>query len=696
MKKLYMKWLLLCTMMMCSVGAWGEDEVYKTALFGSTYNSQSVSSYTATWTATNNGFTVSLANFNNNSNGWEYVKCGRKNNASVATITTSAVIDKAVTKVEITIDAITADKVNSIKLYTSSDGSSWTEAGSYTAAKGAQSVSPASPAANLYYKVEFDCASGTANGLVTISKVDYYVANAAAQDPEKTNVTLSFPEDSYDVSLFGSFTEPTLTTDPDDLTVTYSSSNTDVAEVDAESGEVTIMAEGSTVITATFAGDETYNSGSATYTLNVTDSREASELIFEDDSYEAEVGGSFDAPELLTDPEGIAVTYSSSNESVAIVNAETGAVTIVAKGTTTITATFAGNSEYKPGSASYTLTVTAGTVYKNFALVTNANTLKAGNNIMFVGAKNDKFYAMGEQKTNNRGAVEVSVSGNKISSFSGDIQQVALEGEAGAWYFNVEDGYLYAASSTANQLKTQVSTDDNAKATITIEDGTASVVFKDSGNRNVMQFNSSNTLFACYSSASQSSFQIFREVKNVTIGEAGFATLYSDQALDFSAVDGLTAYTATCTSSTVTLKEVADVPANTGVVLKGTAGTYSIPVIASSETGKGHLLGSASDATAYGAYPGYDLYILAKSGEEVQFTKVSSGSIAAGKAFLKVSEGASDEAKLRVVFAGETTGIEAIEATAVENDIIYNLSGQRVVNPTKGIFIKNGKKFIIK
>ncbi|MBQ6187086.1 MAG: chitobiase/beta-hexosaminidase C-terminal domain-containing protein [Prevotella sp.] len=154
---------------------WAEgDEVYKTALFGTNYNSQGVSSYTATWTATNGGFTVSLTNFNNNNNGWSFVKCGRKNNASVATITTSEPIDKAITKVVVTIDAITASNVNSIKLYTSSDNSTWTEAGSFSKATGAQTVSLASPTEDLYYKIEFDCASGSSNGLVTVSKVEYY------------------------------------------------------------------------------------------------------------------------------------------------------------------------------------------------------------------------------------------------------------------------------------------------------------------------------------------------------------------------------------------------------------------------------------------------------------------------------------------------------------------------------------------
>ena len=167
--------------------AWADEVVYKTALFGSDYNSKTVSSYTDTWTATNDGFVVTLANFNNNNNGWDYVKCGRKNNASVATITTGAV-EEAITKVDVTIDAITAAKVNSIKLYISSDNSNWDEAGSFDKSTGAKTVTLANPAADLYYKIEFDCASGTSNGLVTVSKVELYYDDSATPS---TNPSIS-------------------------------------------------------------------------------------------------------------------------------------------------------------------------------------------------------------------------------------------------------------------------------------------------------------------------------------------------------------------------------------------------------------------------------------------------------------------------------------------------------------------------
>ena len=151
-----------------------QDEVYKTLTFSSSYNSGPISSYTNSWSVTIGSDSWNMTNFNNNNNGWNYVKAGSKNNASVATIITNSSYSEAITKVDVTIDAITVAKINSIKLYTSSNGSTWTEAGTYDKATGIQSVSLSSPTAGLYYRIVFDCAKGSSNGLITVSKVEYY------------------------------------------------------------------------------------------------------------------------------------------------------------------------------------------------------------------------------------------------------------------------------------------------------------------------------------------------------------------------------------------------------------------------------------------------------------------------------------------------------------------------------------------
>ena len=98
--------------------------------------------------------------------------------------------------------------------------------------------------------------------------------------------------------------------------------------------------------------------------------KKAVTLSFPQASYSITAGDSFTAPTLTTDPAGLTVTYSSSDESIAKVNASTGEISLEGGiGSTTITAAYAGDDEYKSGSAYYTLTV-------NRALSTSISQIK--------------------------------------------------------------------------------------------------------------------------------------------------------------------------------------------------------------------------------------------------------------------------------------------------------------------------------
>lgn len=134
-----------------------------------------LSSYEKEWTAIIDGTNWTIANFNNNNwnSNWTYIKCGRKNNASIGTITTN--LSEAISSVVVTIDAATTDNVNSFKLYVASDSSFSTDLQtiSATITKGENRFVIPAPAADSYYKIEVDCASGSSNGLVTISKIVY-------------------------------------------------------------------------------------------------------------------------------------------------------------------------------------------------------------------------------------------------------------------------------------------------------------------------------------------------------------------------------------------------------------------------------------------------------------------------------------------------------------------------------------------
>lgn len=87
---------------------------------------------------------------------------------------------------------------------------------------------------------------------------------------DKQDPALAFPEASYNVTLGEEFTEPVLTNEFN-VTVVYSSTNEDVATVNASTGEVTILTAGSTTIKATFEENDEYVGSFASYTLVVTD-----------------------------------------------------------------------------------------------------------------------------------------------------------------------------------------------------------------------------------------------------------------------------------------------------------------------------------------------------------------------------------------------------------------------------------------
>lgn len=172
-------------------------------------------------------------------------------------------------------------------------------------------------------------------------------------DDGKQAQTLSFPQAAYEVAYGSDFAEPEVSGAVNALS--YSSSDEDVATVDPATGEVTPVGAGTTVITVRAASSATLKSGSASYELTVTDSRTPQALAFPAEAYTVALDETFTAPALSgaeTD-----VVYSSSNEGVATVDPQTGAVTLVATGTAVITATAAGDETFQQGKTSYTLTV---------------------------------------------------------------------------------------------------------------------------------------------------------------------------------------------------------------------------------------------------------------------------------------------------------------------------------------------------
>lgn len=146
------------------------------ATFNSKNNQKEVDGYTFTWTNVTDGTTYELVNFSNHNNGWDYVKCGRKNAASVASIATKTSLPEAIETVSINISAITtATKVNSIKLLVSQDAKFETPIKTYELAKttGIQNVQMETPTENCFYKFVFDCMGASKNGIVSVKSLSF-------------------------------------------------------------------------------------------------------------------------------------------------------------------------------------------------------------------------------------------------------------------------------------------------------------------------------------------------------------------------------------------------------------------------------------------------------------------------------------------------------------------------------------------
>lgn len=161
-----------------------------TLQFGNGYGDDGTNTYTKTWTATRDGFTWNMVNWNNNNynNDWTYVKAGPKGNTNAhAMIQTNAAMPEAISKITITIDKIENGTIKSIVLKSSptNDFSSGTTIETKSSVTTTENTAidvvftiPL-PQNNLYYQLDFNLNNTTPtgkkgkNGVATVSKVVY-------------------------------------------------------------------------------------------------------------------------------------------------------------------------------------------------------------------------------------------------------------------------------------------------------------------------------------------------------------------------------------------------------------------------------------------------------------------------------------------------------------------------------------------
>ena len=179
-----------------------------------------------------------------------------------------------------------------------------------------------------------------------------------------------------------------------------------------------------------------------------------------------------------------------------------------------------------------------------------------------------------------------------------------------------------------------------------------------------------------------------------------WTTFTSAYNLDFSSVEGLTAYTAKYdkANDAVALTPVKKVQAHTGLILKGKQNTtYTLPILASNEAGleaapDNQLVGCVDAVWSTGRDNDYFLH-------DGKFVKsASNGWALPGKSYLYINgSGNGSNSPLRVYVDNTATAIDGITNNpVVKDEAYYNLQGVKVQRPQHGVFIHNGKKVVLK
>ena len=391
------------------------------------------------------------------------------------------------------------------------------------------------------------------------------------------------------------------------------------------------------------------------------------------------------------DPTGLVVTATYEDESTEVVtsrvewtfNPET-----LILGTTevNVTATYG----EKPASKTFNVTVTAAPkvveidLTKDNTTTANEKKLEWLGEIVSVtankagaGTKANNYYpgTVGEKYTSTRFY--------KNSTLTFTPASFVVLGEI--TYEATTDGY---AAAMANSTWTNATAMANGKiVTITPMDGSKPV------SAVISATTGGNSFSINYSLANETSLTLVAKSNDTY-----YATFSSACACEFV---GAEVFTVNVEGENIVLNEVASkqVPANTGVLVKSTANAVTVTRLESAPAIEGtNLLKPASEQMT----DGFKFYKLAydnfteKTGLGFYWGAAEGGAftVKTGLAYLAVQQAKAANVK-GFSFDGTQTGINGVEATTAKG-AIYNLNGQRVEKAQRGIYIQNGKKFIVK
>ena len=302
------------------------------------------------------------------------------------------------------------------------------------------------------------------------------------------------------------------------VTIGAESHDTNVATVAMSGTSVTItpVAVGSTSMTVSATDGTTTKTAECSIIITSPDKTLVSIAVTSLPDTTSYVIGS------VLDTTGCVITATWSDTSTTLVSsscsfAPTDLDTV---GTQTITVSYGGQT------TSFSVVVTEAGFGTTFQLITSDSDLVSGTH--YVVATPVYNYALGTTSGNtgynNRTAMPVTIAGDGTLTTTETTDILTLESSGTNWTMYSNDGtttgYLYAASSTSNYLKTEpeIGSDTNALWSIGVaSSGIATIVAQGANTHNILRYNGSSTLFSCYAAGnSQYDVYLYKEVVTTT------------------------------------------------------------------------------------------------------------------------------------------------------------------------------------
>ena len=196
--------------------------------------------------------------------------------------------------------------------------------------------------------------------------------------------------------------------------------------------------------------------------------------------------------------------------------------------------------------------------------------------------------------------------------------------------------------------------------------------------------------------------------EEVSVPAKGYITFCSEKALDFTSTDAITVYTAKVVGGKVVMTQIKKVPAETGVILMNASGLGSaveatnVPFLSedADDVSDNELVGVLENTLLDYSVGGKFNYVLQQQNGDAEphFYKAVNGTLRAKRAYLSTTYDVNSAGApaLSIDWGEGTTGINSVERGALSVEGCYTLDGRRVAQPTKGLYIVNGRKVIIK